>query len=361
LTGRPAAAGGVTPPLIRVLIVDDSITTRTILTRIVESNPLLEVVAAVKSAEEALKLLPSALAEVVMLDLEMPGMGGLSAIPEILALSPQSRILVVSSNAVEGAEQTLAALALGATDTFPKPLSGNFDIRYREALAEKLRMLGTAECEAARPIPDSAPPATRRPRKDIFPQRVEALAIGASTGGIHALCRFFSALSPQIKAPIFITQHLPDNFMAIFARQVADASRRQVLIAEDGMVAEPDQILIAPGDAHLILDCSPGKFRARLDRTPMPNCCLPSVDPMFSSLADGVGAGAVGLILSGMGRDGVIGAARIVAAGGKVYAQDAATSAVWGMPRAVVEAGLATDCLPPQELARRVDALVSGR
>lgn len=358
----PARGVPVRAMPVRVMIIDDSITTRTVFARLVESDGELTVAATANSAEAALGLLETTVADVILLDLEMPGMGGLAALPRIIAASGGARILVVSSLTVEGAEQTLEALALGAADTFPKPAAGTFDTGYREMLLGRIRALGCDRIERT-----AAPPAARPPIPAPRPavRAAEALAIGASTGGIHALGQLFRAMPRRIGMPIFVTQHLPASFMAVFARQLALASGREAVVAAEGMVAEPDRILIAPGDAHIVLrplagrntgQLGTGQLAVRLDRTPAPTGCLPSVDPMFASLADCLGAGALGVVLSGMGRDGTQGAGRIVGAGGTVYAQDHASSAVWGMPRAVADAGLAAAVLPPEQIAGRIAA-----
>ena len=184
------------------------------------------------------------------------------------------------------------------------------------------------------------------------------LAIGASTGGIHALGTFFTALPDRIGVPILVTQHLPPAFMTVFARQLSLAAKREAVVAEDGTDLLPDRIVVAPGEAHLLVDEVNGKLVARLLKTKVASGCMPSVDPMLSSAAAVLGCGALGVILTGMGRDGAEGARRLVEAGGLVMAQDEASSAVWGMPRAVADAGLACAILPPEKLARRIASRV---
>ncbi|HZB70412.1 MAG TPA: CheB methylesterase domain-containing protein, partial [Sphingomicrobium sp.] len=180
------------------------------------------------------------------------------------------------------------------------------------------------------------------------------LAIGASTGGIHALGTLFQNLPRRIGVPILITQHLPAPFMGVFARQLGAVAQREAIVAESGMELLPDRILVAPGDAHLTVDILGGSHVARLTNAPSSSGCLPSLDPMFVSVGAIFGASALGVVLTGMGRDGVEGAGRLVACGGSVLAQDAASCAVWGMPRAVFEAGLACAVMPPDKIARRI-------
>jgi len=355
---RQEETAGALNRAVRVMIVDDSITTRTVFSKLVEGDEDLALVAAARTAEEALDQLAKTPVDVILLDLEMPGMGGLRALPSMIKASGGAPILVVSSLTTDGAEQTLTALALGATDTFPKPVSGGFDTGYREMLLDRIRALG---CGKEKPKSRAAPvlrrPATRRPGAGGMPG---ALAIGASTGGIHALGALLRALPPRLNIPIFITQHLPAAFMSVFCRQLMIASGREAVIAEEGMTPMPDQIIIAPGNAHLVLRSSGGKLVTGLIHTAVSSGCLPSVDPMFASLAESLGNRVVGVVLSGMGRDGTEGAAQIVRAGGTIYAQDEATSAVWGMPRAIADAGLASGILPPDQIASRIAAVMSS-
>jgi two-component system chemotaxis response regulator CheB len=170
------------------------------------------------------------------------------------------------------------------------------------------------------------------------------------------LSTFFQTLPAKIGVPILVTQHLPAPFMTVFARQLSNAAGREAIVAEDGLRLLTDRIVIAPGDAHLTVDISGGKLVARLQRTRSSSGCLPSVDPMLASAAAMVGAEALGVVLTGMGRDGLEGAMALIGAGGSVIVQDEASSAVWGMPRAVADAGLACAVLPPAKIARRVAA-----
>jgi two-component system chemotaxis response regulator CheB len=175
-----------------------------------------------------------------------------------------------------------------------------------------------------------------------------------NSGGIHAINDFLSRLPRKTGLPIFLTQHLPPLFMPYFARQVAVSSGRRARVVEEDEPVTADEIHVAPGTAHLRLVRRGGKVRVMLDASPAPSGCLPSVDPMLASVAEIYGRGGVAVMLSGMGRDGLIGSSTLVSAGGVVLAQDQASSAIWGMPRAVAEAGLATVIARPGELARRI-------
>jgi len=338
---------------IRLMIVDDSTVARAVLSRMVESDPAFEITAVAGTAEDAIEALGECSVDIVVLDLEMPGAGGLKSIPRIIAAAGGAKVMIVSSLADEGAEQTVAALAQGAADTMPKPGTGRFNGKFSEVLLGKLKVLGYAA--------DPAPASANTKKGDGYPylratptDPIDLLAVGASTGGIHALGLLFSTLPKRIGVPILVTQHLPIPFMSVFARQLGVVAGRETLVAEDGMTLAADRILVAPGDAHLTLDPVAEGAVVRLTQGRSSSGCMPSVDPMFASVGAIFGTGALGVILTGMGRDGVEGASRLVACGGSILAQDEASCAVWGMPRAVLEAGLASAVLPPDKIARRI-------
>lgn len=337
---------------IRLMIVDDSMVARAVLSRMVESDEAFEIAAVAGTAEDAVDALQACEVDIIILDLEMPGAGGLKSIPRILACAGGARVMIVSSMAEEGAEETVAALALGAADTLPKPGTGRFNGRFAEILLSKLKALGFADRPA--PVVEPWPIGFSAPLRAMPVEPIDILAIGASTGGIHALGTLFEKLPPGIGVPILVTQHLPAPFMTVFARQLAATARRAAVVATEDMLLEPDRIVIAPGDAHLTVERRGSGTVVRLLRTRSTSGCMPSLDPMFASIASVFGPTALGVVLTGMGRDGVQGAARIVAQGGSILAQDQASCAVWGMPKAVVEAGLASAVMPPDKLARRI-------
>jgi two-component system chemotaxis response regulator CheB len=335
---------------IRLMIVDDSTVARAVLSRMVESDPAFEILAVAGTAEDAIEALNQVRVDIIILDLEMPGAGGLKSIPRIIAAAAGAKIMIVSSLAEEGAEQTVAALALGAADTMPKPGTGRFNGKFSEILLGKLKALGYAALPAPAPLPKSSP----QPLRAMPSDPMDVLAIGASTGGIHALGVLFHSLPKRIGVPILVTQHLPAPFMPVFARQLGAIAHRECIVAEDDMALLPDRILLAPGDAHLTLEPEGDHAIVKLTRGRSTSGCMPSVDPMLSSVAAIYGRGAVGVVLTGMGRDGVEGAMRLVATGGSVIAQDEASCAVWGMPKAVLDAGLACAVLSPDKIARRI-------
>ena len=334
------------------MIVDDSTVARAVLSRMVESDPTFEITAVAGSAEDAIEALGECRVDIVLLDLEMPGAGGLKSIPRIIAAGAGAKVMIVSSLAEDGAEQTVAALALGAADTMPKPGTGRFNGKFSEILLGKLKALGYASVEPPRPVAPKA--GVQSLLRSMPSDPIDVLAIGASTGGIHALGALFHALPERIGVPILVTQHLPIPFMSVFARQLGGVAQREALVAEDGMELAPDRILVAPGDAHLTIEPARSGFVVRLAHGRSSSGCMPSVDPMLASVGAMFGNGAAGVILTGMGRDGVEGASRLVACGGSILAQDEGSSAVWGMPRAVLEAGLACAVLPPEKIARRI-------
>ncbi|MFL6756309.1 MAG: chemotaxis-specific protein-glutamate methyltransferase CheB [Sphingomicrobium sp.] len=333
------------------MIVDDSMVARAVLSRMIDADGGFEIAGIAGTAEDAIDALGQVMVDIILLDLEMPGVGGLKALPRILEAAKGAKVLIVSSLAEEGAEETVAALALGAADTLPKPGTGRFNGRFSEVLLGKLRELGYADRSS---VPVSQVASASRTIAVQSDAPLQLLAIGASTGGIHALGTFFAALPDRIGVPILVTQHLPPAFMTVFARQLSVAARREAVVAEDGTRLLPDRIVVAPGEAHLMVDEVNGILVARLLQAKVNSGCMPSVDPMLASAGQVLGGGALGVVLTGMGRDGVEGARRLVEAGGSVMAQDEATSAVWGMPRAVADAGLACAVLPPDKLARRV-------
>jgi len=350
--GAPARRKGA----IRVMIVDDSLTVRTIFKRMVESDPALAIIGTASSAERAIAQLASEPADVVLLDLEMPGMGGLDALPAILATPGSPQVLVVSSLTMDGAEHTLAALQMGAADTLLKPRPGGFTEDYRTQLLGKIRALGTRNAEAGNAAATIAERSFARPASRLRARRPDVIAVGASTGGIHALGQLLGTLGRDCDLPIIITQHLPASFIPVFARQIETACGRPTEIAADGLEIQPGRIAVAPGHGHLLVRRSGDRLVARICQEPAPSGCLPSVDPMLASLAHACDGRALGVILSGMGRDGVLGAQELVAAGGTIYAQDAETSAVWGMPGAVAKAGLAGLIASPHRLGEAITA-----
>ena len=339
---------------IRVMLIDDSLTVRTAFSRMLEKEDDIAVTATAASAEIAISHLRQVEVDVFLLDLEMPGMGGLKALPVLLEKASSAEILVVSSLTDEGAKHTLAALSMGAADTMLKPRPGGYDEDYRKNLVAKIRALGGREN-----VDNTVfePPRASSPNIGKCP---EIVAIGASTGGIHALNQLMKSLPRGFDLPILVTQHLPSSFMPVFARQLEISAARQTLIASEGLTIRRGTVVVAPGHGHLLVRKDGERYQCALSYEPALSGCMPSVDPMLTSLAEACNGAALGVILSGMGRDGSLGARSLVEAGGTVFAQDAETSAVWGMPRGVIEAGDATLVGPPEHLAAKTIELAGA-
>lgn len=335
--------------------VDDSVVARAVLSRTISADADFEVVSQASNAEQAVDALRSMLVDIVTLDVEMPGTDGLTALPDILRAGRGARVLIVSSIAEQGAAATVQALALGAADTLPKPGGGRPHGNFAQTLLSKMRTIGHARREEARgasPMVDARMDTIRL--RPMSSEPIRCLAVGASTGGLHALSQLFARLPSKMGVPILVTQHLPPVFMPFFARQLATLTGREVNVAVDGEALIADSILIAPGDGHLCLREAGGTLCVDIDRSGSSGGCLPAVDRMFLSVADRFGAGVCAVVLTGMGRDGSAGAARLAQLGASVLVQDPASSAVWGMPRSVAEAGHASAVLDPAAIARRI-------
>ena len=341
-----------------ILIIDDSAVARSMLARMVDASDRYVVAGSVGSVAAAYTFLERARVDVILLDLQMPGIDGLSAMPDLIAAGQGAKILVVSSAAGDGASATVQALALGATDTLVKPGGGTTAARFAALLIERLdRLLDRADNRlAARNPAPSSTPAADRPKLQPSAVGYEIVAIGASTGGIHALSQLLREIPVSFRLPILVTQHLPATFMPHFAAQLAVLGGRPCDVATDRMRIRPGRIIVAPGDRHMKVVALTDGAAIRLTDEAAVSGCRPSVDPMFDSVADVFGARALGVVLSGMGRDGAIGAVRLHREGGTVVAQDMGSSVVWGMPGAAVAAGVVDATLPPDAIGRLIAA-----
>lgn len=332
----------------RVLIVDDSAVARAVIARAVQQSGRFVVSDAVPNAAAALDFLRREQVDAIVLDIEMPGITGLAALPDLIAAGRGAKVLIVSSSCGEGAVATIEALALGAADTLVKPEIGDFAGRFSDTIAEKLDRLLTAE-----PAPQRVA-STRAASPPVTASGFEIVAIGASTGGIHALNLLLREIPAGFTTPIIITQHLPESFMPYFAEQMAVLAKRPCEIATDHLRIRPGCIVVAPGNAHLRIVSTGDGAAIRLTAERSKSGCLPSVDPMFESLAEVYGPRALAIVLSGMGRDGAEGARLVAERGGSVVVQDQATSVVWGMPGTVAGSGTPHTILPPSEIGRLV-------
>ena len=333
---------------IRVLIVDDSIVARASIGRMVDATSRFVVGGAVGSVRAALDFLGHNRVEIILLDLELPGIDGLTGLPDLLIAGQGAKVMVISSTVGDGAASTIKALALGAADTLFKPEIGGFARQFGEVLESRLERLIDVS-RVVMPVVSMIQPAPL-PAIGGF----DIVAVGASTGGIHALSAMLRALPREFDLPIVITQHLPASFMPYFAAQLAVMARRPCNVAEHRMRIVPGRITVAPGDAHMCLVRTSDGAAVRLNSEPSASGCMPSVDPMFASVAEVYGNRGLGVVLSGMGRDGSIGARSLTAAGAPIVVQDRVSSVVWGMPGAIANAGAATAVLPPAEIGRLI-------
>ncbi len=378
------APGG--PPPVRVLLVDDSAVVRGAVGRVIDDAPDCTVASTATNGRQAVAAVRQLKPDVVVLDLEMPEMDGLTALPLILAEHPPVRVLILSAHGSRGADVTLRALALGAADFVCKvaspaeAASGNRAAAvasYRRELLDKVVSLGRAAQRLAQARPGTEPPApgpmvvpplaALRPTPlqlrviDARPplaDDIAVIAIAASTGGPAALTEVLATLPPSVTAPILVVQHMPPEFTRRLAERLGVAAQRPCAEAVDGEPVLPGRIYVAPGDHHMTVVRDERGVRIRLTHEPPVHHCRPAADPTFRSLAQVHGGRVLAVVLTGMGADGRDGAVELARLGATVIAQDEPSSVVWGMPGAVVHAGAATHVCPlsriPFEIARVV-------
>ena len=371
---------------LRVMVVDDAIVVRSLLARWVDAEPDMEVIASLRNGREAVAQIEQCDADVVVLDIDMPELDGISALPLLLQKKRDLVVIMVSTFTRRSAEISLRALALGAKDYIPKPETtreATTSVEFRRELIEKIRTLGrhrfAPRAYARAPTPGTAPishgkqaPALRArktPLHDAAPLQLRpfspvpprVLLIGSSTGGPQALTALIEKLPAAIdRAPVLITQHMPPTFTTVLAEHLSRVGGRGAHEAEHGEPVLAGGVYVAPGGRHMRVARDRDGIKIAIGDDPPINFCKPSVDPLFSSAAAVWGSSALALVLTGMGTDGTHGAADIVAAGGSVMAQDEATSVVWGMPRSVAQAGLCSAVLPLNEIAPRILRLFAG-
>jgi len=345
---------------IRVLIVDDSALVRQILTEILSADPQIEVVGVASDAHVAREKIKSLNPDVITLDVEMPKMDGVTFLRNLMRLRPMP-VVMVSSLTEHGADVTLDALAMGAVDYLPKP---KIDLAatlkdYGDQLTEKVKTAARARVRAldpTRPMPQPRPsygadaviPAGAPPKHLRTTDRI--IAIGASTGGTEAIKEVLMGLPPDTPG-VVVTQHIPKAFSGPFAKRMDQCCQMTVYEAQDGQQILPGHAYIAPGDQHLLVIRDGARYVCRLDDGTPVNRHKPSVDVLFRSVAQNVGRNAIGLLLTGMGKDGARGLKEMKEAGSPTIAQDEATSVVWGMPGEAVSIGAAEKVLPLGEIA----------
>ena len=379
---QPKPAGAIARR-IRVMIVDDAVVVRGLFTRWVEAEPDLEVVASLRTGRDAVNQIERVDPDVVLLDVEMPELDGVSALPLLLEKKRDLVVIMASTLTRRNAEISLKALSLGAADYIPKPASNQevtASATFRRDLIEKIRQLGLRSkrlrlaSARARSLPrtrSALPLQPRHPALEAVPPTLvlrplpatppRVLLIGASTGGPQALNTIAARLGGVLdRAPVLITQHMPPMFTAILAEHLAQVVKRPVHEAQDGEEINAGTIYIAPGGKHMSVARRDGIAVIALDEGPLINFCRPAVDPLFATAAAVWGHKVMALVLTGMGSDGLRGAQAITGAGGHVLAQDEATSVVWGMPGQVANAGLCSAVLPLNEIAPRLTRLFAG-
>ncbi|WP_447908911.1 protein-glutamate methylesterase/protein-glutamine glutaminase [Brevundimonas bullata] len=349
-----AAPPPVRDPRIRVMVVDDSAIVRGLIVQTLERDPALRVVARAAQGEAALAELDRTAVDVVVLDIEMPVMDGLTALPLILKKRPEVKVIMASTLTRRNARTSLQALQAGAADYVPKPETGGLvgAEEFARELTAKVKALGQARGRG-RAAPTAAPAASPAHPAPVVraaplspPVRPQVLAIGGSTGAPPALMTLFADLKGELEQAVLLTQHMPPTFTAMLAEQLERTGERPAAEARDGEPILPGRIYVAPGGWHMTVGRSGKVPVIRLNQEPPEHFCRPSVDPMLRSAAAVYGPGVLAVILTGMGADGADGCRMVAEAGGRFVVQDEATSVVWGMPGAAAKTGLADAVLP---------------
>lgn len=362
----------------RILVVDDAVVFRRMVAEEIGKDPSLEVAGTASNGRIALAKIPQLNPDLVILDVEMPEMDGLTTLAELRRMYPRLPVIMFSALTERGAEATLDALALGATDYFTKPsgdngMAGSLEV-IRDRLVPEIRAVcqqaATQESVAAQANAKSTGAAggptagpsgkssAMMPALGRLTSKVEIVAIGCSTGGPNALADVFATLPGDLPVPIVIVQHMPPMFTRLLAERLSARFAIRVHEASSGCLLEPGQAWIAPGDHHMTVVRDANQTRLLLNQDPPENSCRPAVNVLLRSMADCYGRNSLTVILTGMGQDGLRGCEAIRGVGGQVVAQDEATSVVWGMPGFVVRAGLADRVVPlpliGKEIVRRI-------
>ena len=373
---------------VRVLIVDDSAVMRKIIASALQKEPSIEIACYAANGLQAIEAVQSCNPDVVTLDIEMPEMDGLTALREIRKENKYLPIIMFSSLTHKGAQAAVMALTAGASDYVGKPANtaGGIDDAFKVLETELIpKIIGLAKriksrrakegalSEAPKPIPIASPktvlstkPITpakapsslaskiKKATSGVLAKPAEAVCIGVSTGGPEALMQVFSAFNSPLSVPIFIVQHMPADFTALLAARLSATGVMTVKEAEEGEIAEPGMVYIAPGGFHMTLSRPGTKTIIHLNTEPPENSCRPAVDVLFRTAADVYGSSLLTVMLTGMGYDGLKGSQVVKEKGGQLIAQDEATSVIWGMPGAVVQAGLADTVLPIDKITDEI-------
>jgi two-component system chemotaxis response regulator CheB len=370
IPGKTATLAAPTSDPYRVMVVDDSAVIRGLLSRALENDPELRVVASVGDGQMAVSAMNRQTIDVIVLDIEMPVMDGLTAIPKLIEIDPAVKIIMASTLTARGADISMCALRAGAADYVTKPSStrelGAADMFKRELVSKVKVLAQAARRTGTRPRPGGRPdrpltPVTLPRLRSMDPSAVvlrpvptpfqaDIIAIGASTGGPQALFEVLSHLKPGLPQPILITQHMPATFTTILAEHISRQCGIPCTEAKEGEPIKGGHIYLAPGDFHMVLALRNGSTVLSINKEAPENFCRPAVDPMMRSIAKIYGRRILSVILTGMGQDGMRGCTEVVNGGGMVIAQDEPTSVVWGMPGAVATAGICSAMLPLREI-----------
>lgn len=346
--------------VVRVLVVDDALMMRKLLSDILSEDPDLEVVGTAANGRIALDKIPLVKPDVVTLDVEMPVLDGIATLKELRKQYRAIPVIMCSSVTEAGAAHTLEALALGARDYVIKPMQkGSFAEAKADLAANlvpKVRYWGRAD-STPKPAANTVTPIASAAPQVPSPRSLgmaEVVVVGVSTGGPEALQKLLQMLPRDLPAPFLVVQHMPPVFTRLLAERLNEDSPMEVVEADAGLPLQAGQVLIAPGGKHLELSGSPGDACAQITDGPPENSCKPSVDVLFRSAAGLFGSKALAVVLTGMGQDGLLGAKAIAGAGGAVLVQDKASSTVWGMPGAVVRAGIEHTEIPLSQMAEAI-------
>lgn len=356
---------------IRVLLVDDSAVIRGLMAKALSADSAIEIVGTAANGSMAINMARDMHPDVIILDIEMPLVDGLQALPDILKVSPSSKVIMASALTKSNASLSIKALQLGATDYLTKPSSKDsreVDTFYRELL-EKVKALG-GEQAAAYPA-RSVASVTKVKEPDIIElvpnykmplTGIKAIAIASSTGGPQALMSLFESIKGRLQhVPIFVTQHMPPTFTTTLAEHLTKSVRNCIEV-KGGEVPAPGNIYLAPGDFHMVVEKKDGGQAAiSINKEPQENFCRPAADPMLRSLSKVYGRNLLVVVLTGMGQDGMLGCKVVVENGGGVIAQDEKSCIVYGMPKAVVEKKLCRAVLPLTEIGRYLTQQIEGR
>jgi len=354
---------------IKILIIDDSPVIRKLLAEMIATESDLDLVAQAPNGKIGLQKMTETSPDIVITDWEMPEMGGLETIEAIRKINPRIPIIVFSSLSQRGAQITLEALSRGASDYLTKPSSmgfGNVSVdTLKEQMLKKIRLFAPAYQIRNRvdlklqPTLQSTLAIPSISRKLTIHNRLDAVVIGSSTGGPNALATVFESLPDQFPVPIFVVQHMPPVFTKSLAERLDKNSKLHVVEASSGLQVEAGCAYIAPGDFHMVLQKDGVNIRIQTQQGPPENSCRPAVDVLFRSAAEIYGNRVLAVVLTGMGQDGFKGCEVLNKKGAPIFAQDEATSVVWGMPSFIAKGGLANLVLPLNQIAGEISQMVS--